>query len=376
MRLNITVKQSLLAGLAINLLALVAFGLIAVQSISTLNGNQQELSLSTRFETQGRNISQAVGSVMAHNSRRLSADRAEELEALAGSPEVALFEQALAEDRAIVASLQLEPPRRATLEGQLDQLEQGFERFKTQSDQLHRQWRDILVLQQQMPLAIAEIDTRTDEAISQIELLTDDLRHLVTRQGRQFARSVRNLNNLERAALDELRAGFQEIVFGNEPKARTESEQVRSDIVKLTALSRRILLVQDPEQLVALRDEALLPLSANLNARLEHLVTLLHQQPQMQQKAQALATLYGAIMERIIGSDNALYAIKSRQLAESAALRQLNDQLDHSRNDVLSTLAQLSASAQQIVTEVQASSARTQSRAGLILLLGGGVIAC
>lgn len=98
-----------------------------------------------------------------------------------------------------MASLQLEPPRRATLEGQLDQLEQGFERFKTQSDQLHRQWRDILVLQQQMPLAIAEIDTRTDEAISQIELLTDDLRHLVTRQGRQFARSVRNLNNLERA---------------------------------------------------------------------------------------------------------------------------------------------------------------------------------
>lgn len=224
MTFNITVKQSLLAGLAINLLSLAVFGLVAFQSISTLNANQWELSLSTLFETQGRNISQSVGAVMAHNSRRLSAETPEELQALAQPADVALFERALAEDRSVVQQLELAPARRDALALQLDQLEQHFDDFKAQSEQLYQQWMEILVLEQRMPQFIDAIDAQTDTAISQIESLTTDLGHLVTRQGRQFARSVRNLNNVERAALDELRAGFQDIVFGNEPKARTLSE--------------------------------------------------------------------------------------------------------------------------------------------------------
>ena len=375
MRFNITVKQSLLAGLAINLLSLAVFGLVAFLSISTLNANQWELSLSTLFETQGRNISQSVGAVMAHNSRRLSADTPDELQALAQPADVSLFERALAEDRAIVKQLQLTPAQRDQLALQLDQLEQHFDDFEAQSERLYHQWMEILVLEQRMPQYIDAIDTQTDAAISQIESLTTDLGHLVTRQGRQFARSVRSLNNVEREALDELRAGFQNIVFGNEPKARTVSEQVRSDIVKLTALSRKILLVHDPEQLVQLRDESLVPLAETLSARLEHLITLLHLQPKMQQKAQALAQHYGVIMEQVMGSDNALYEMKARQLQETAKLGLLNDQHGQSRSAVLAVLNQLSESAQQIVREVEDSSATIASRAYMMLLIGGTVMA-
>ena len=120
MRLNITIKQSLVAGLAINLLSLIVFGLIALQAITTLNGNQRELSLSALFETQGRNISQSVGAVMAHNSRLLSADSPQELEKLERQADVTLFEQALAEDRTIVSQLGLPDARRQTLMQQLE----------------------------------------------------------------------------------------------------------------------------------------------------------------------------------------------------------------------------------------------------------------
>jgi methyl-accepting chemotaxis protein len=375
MKLNITIKQSLVAGLAINLLSLAVFGLIAFQSITTLNGNQRELGLSALFETQGRNISQSVGAVMAHNSRLLSADTPEELQTLSEQADVTLFERALAEDRAIVQQLELPASRRDLLVQQLDQLEQRFDGFKAQSDRLYAQWMDILVLEQRMPLLIGEIDTQTDAAIEQIESLTTDLGHLVTRQGRQFARSVRSLRNVERSALDELRAGFQEIVFGNEPKARAVSEEVRTDIVKLTAVSRRILLVRDPEQLSMLRDEALAPLAQTLDEKLEHLVTLLHQQPSMQEKAQALAERYRAIMQRVMGSDDALYEMKARQLAETAELRQLDDQLGQSRSAVLAVLGQLSESAQQIARDVEASSAATASTARVMLLIGGAIVA-
>ncbi|MBS97809.1 MAG: hypothetical protein CMI01_03945 [Oceanospirillaceae bacterium] len=375
MRLNITIKQSLVAGLAINLLSLIVFGLIALQAITTLNGNQRELSLSALFETQGRNISQSVGAVMAHNSRLLSADSPQELEKLERQADVTLFEQALAEDRTIVSQLGLPDARRQTLMQQLEQLESRFDGFKAQSDRLYGQWMDILSLEQRMPELIGEIDTQTDEAISQIESLTTDLGHLVTRQGRQFARSVRSLRNVERSVLNELRAGFQEIVFGNEPKARGVSEEVRTDIVKLTALSRRILLVQDPEALLTLRDEALAPLAETLSGKLEHLATLLHEQPSMQEKATALAERYGAIMQRVMGSDDALYEMKTRQLSQAAALRALDDQLGQSRSAVLATLDQLSQSAQAVVRDVEASSSSTASTARTMLLIGGLIVA-
>lgn len=375
MKLNITIKQSLVAGLAINLLSLAVFGLIALQSITTLSGNQRELGLSALFETQGRNISQSVGAVMAHNSRLLSADTPKELEALSEQADVSLFVRALAEDRSIVEQLDLSTSRHDLLVQQLDQLEQRFDGFKAQSDRLYDQWMDILVLEERMPLLIGEIDTQTDEAIEQIESLTTDLGHLVTRQGRQFARSVRSLRNVERSALDELRAGFQEIVFGNEPKARTLSEEVRTDIVELTAVSRRILLVRDPQQLSMLHDEALAPLAQTLNDKLERLVTLLHQQSSMQEKAQALAERYQTVMERIMGSDDALYEMKARQLAETAELSQLDDQLGQSRSAVLAILDQLSESAQQVARDVEDSSSSTAATARVMLLIGGAIVA-
>jgi methyl-accepting chemotaxis protein len=95
----------------------------------------------------------------------------------------------------------------------------------------------------------------------------------------------------------------------------------------------------------------------------------------MQEKATALAERYGAIMQRVMGNDDALYEMKTRQLSQAAALRALDDQLGQSRSAVLATLDQLSQSAQAVVRDVEASSSSTASTARTMLLIGGLIVA-
>ncbi|MBV1790229.1 methyl-accepting chemotaxis protein [Marinobacterium sp. D7] len=375
MKLNITIKQSLIAGLIINILSLVLFGAIALKAIGTLSSNQRDLSLSALFETQGRNISQSVGSVLAHNSRMLSASSAEQLEQIGSEADVSQFEQALAEDKEIIAQLDLPSAQKEALSADLDTLAERFEGFRRLGGLLYEQSLAILRLQQRMPELIGEIDTQTGASVGQIEGLAKDLGFLVTRHSRQFEREVRGLRDTGSEGIDSLRAGFREIVFGNLPKALTVSELVRVDMVKLTALSRRIMLVNDPAELEALKTDHLAPLSESLSTNLERLEALLHEDEKLQQKAVALAEQYKLTLATLVGDEQALFEIKSRQLIDQAALVDLEGVLAQAMGGVLQQLDLLSERAQAIRVQVDNSSTEVASGARNMMLIGGLIIA-
>jgi len=375
MKLNITIKQSLIAGLIINILSLVLFGAIALKAIGTLNGNQRELSLSALFETQGRNISQSVGSLLAHNSRVLSAQSAEQLERIGSKADISLFEQALEADKEIIGQLSLPEEQETALSGDLDALAQRFDDFNRLGETLYAQSLTILQLEQRMPELIREIDTQTDAGVEQIEALSKELGYLVTRHSRQFERQVRGLKEFDSAGLNNLRAGFREIVFGNEPKALTLSELVRLDMVKLTALSRRIMLVDDSAELAALQSDYLTPLGESLAGNLERLEGLLHENEELQQKAAALAEQYGLMLATLVGSDQALFETKSHQLTEQATLADIEARLAQSMGGVLQQLEALSEKARAIRVQVDKSSQEVASGSRNMLLVGGLIIA-
>ncbi|GGC06475.1 hypothetical protein GCM10011352_35850 [Marinobacterium zhoushanense] len=375
MKLNITIKQSLIAGLIINILSLVLFGAIALKAIGTLSSNQRELSLSALFETQGRNISQSVGSVLAHNSRILSASSAEQLQKIGSEADVSLFEQALAADKEIISQLDLASARKAALSGDLDTLAERFEGFRRLGGLLYEQSLAILQLERRMPELIGEIDMQTGASVEQIEALAKDLGFLVTRRSRQFEREVRGLRDAGSEGLDSLRTGFREIVFGNLPKALTVSELVRLDMVKLTALSRQIMLVNDPTELEALKAERLIPLSESLSSNLERLGALLHEDEDLQQKAVALTDQYQLTLATLVGDEQALYETKSRQLIDRAALIDLEGVLAQAMGGVLQQLDLLSETAQAIRVQVDNSSAEVAAGARNMMLVGGLILA-
>ncbi|MBR9882577.1 MAG: HAMP domain-containing protein [Oceanospirillales bacterium] len=375
MKINITIRQSLISGLVINLLSLVLFGAIAFQAIGTLGENQRGLSLSALFETQGRNISQAVADMLARNSRVLSAVSAQELESISEQSDTSLFEQSLEQDRAIIAQLDLSDDQQQALSSDLDHLEQRFDRYKSLGATLHQQSMTILKLEEEMPRLIREIDAQTDASVEQIEALSTDLGHLVTRQSRQFEREVRGLKDSSREALDNLRTGFREIVFGNEPKALTLSERIRLDMVKLTALSRRIMMANTVEELEALQTEHLGPLSEYLADNLARLEGLLYANESMQKKATALFAQYETTIGTLFGQDNALFETKRRQLNGEAALVDIESDLTSAMGAVLEQLDLLSGKAQAIRVQVDNSSEAVASGARSMLLISGEVIA-
>lgn len=376
MKLTITIKQTLLAGLAINLLSLVLFGAIAFVAIHSLNNNQRELSLSASFEMEGRNISQAVGNVLAHNSQILSADSVAQLDNIGTSADVSLFDHALRANKATVGQLALPEGQRDSLNGELDQLATRFDAFNSSSHALYRQSQEILQLENQMSQLIERIDKHTDDSVAQIEALTSELDFLVKRQGRQFARALRGLSpdGMEEG-LEQLRTGVQAILLGNEPKALRISDQVRLDMIKLTALSRRIIQVDDLTQLQALKSENFAYLDQSQTINLERLKTVLHDHDELRSKAESLAEQYLAMTQTLIGNDQALFETKQRQLEARAVLSSTEKALTRSMGGVMHALDQLSQTALAIREKVEASSASVASGTRKAVLVSGVVIA-
>ncbi|TBW59020.1 methyl-accepting chemotaxis protein [Marinobacter halodurans] len=375
MKLNITIKQSLFAGLIINILSLALLGAIALLAIKTLNGNQKELSLSASFEAQGRNISQAVGQMLAHNSRILTAGSVAQLDKIGQTTDVPLFDQAMQADKRIMAQLDISPDKSKALGKDLDELSARFNTFRDQEKALFGQSRKILQLDAKMPVLIDKIDQQTDKGVNQVEALTTKLGFAVTRHGRQFMRNIRSLSGLDAQALDDLRSGFQEIAYGNEPKALKLSERVRLDMVKLTALSRRVMLVNDAEALAALRKDHFAALSTSLSDNLDRLGVLLHDDSELSQQTEALKQQYKSIIATISGSDQALFEVKQQQLQERATLTTIQNQLTSSMNAVMQQLESMSTKAAAIRQAVDASSAEVASGANRKMLVGGAIIA-
>lgn len=376
MKLNITIKQTLVAGLVINLLSLVLFGAIAFVAIHTLNGNQRELSLSASFEMQGRNISQAVGNVLAHNSRIQSAGSIAQLDNIGASADVSLFDHALRANKATVEQLALPDEQRDTLNGELDELANRFDAFNNSGQDLYRQSQEILQLQSRMSQLIDGIDHHTDDSVAQIEALATKLGFLVKREGRQFNRALRGLNAVGMdEGLDQLRAGVQTILNGNVPKAQSVSDKVRLDMIKLAELSRRIMLVDDLTQLQELKSKNFASLDQALTSNLERLQTLLHDHDELKSMAVALAEQYLAMTQTLIGSDQALFEMKQRQLEARAALGGIEKALVQSMGGVMQALDRLSQTALAIRKKVDASSASVASDTRKAVLVSGGVIA-
>ncbi len=375
MKLNISIKQSLISGLAINLLALVLFGVIAFRAIDTLNGNQQALSQVAAFEAEGGHISKSVGDLLARNSQVLSASNAQELDEIGSEVDTSGFEQALAADRDIVANMDLTPAQRQGLESDLKELENRFVAFTEESRQFYGQSLDILLLEQRMPELVVSLDQQTDQGISQIAELSKELGHLVTRTSRQFLRSIRSLDGTDREAMYELRSGFQEIMFGNVSTALTVSEQIRFDMVKLTALSRRMMLIQDPAQLQSLKEEALDPLDQSLLENLERLEGLLYEEKSLQEKSAALSEQYQNMRALLAGDETALHETKVNQLNQRTELASAEQELGQSMAGVLTQLDQLSQKARAVAASVNASSAEVADGARITMLIGGLIVA-
>lgn len=374
MKLNITIKQSLFVGLIINLLSLVLLGAIALFAINTLNGNQKQLSLGASLEAQGRNISQAVGQMLAHNSRVLTAGSIEQLDKIGQKADVPQFEQAMQEDKRIITQLDLAGEQRQALGGDLDKLSARFGEFQAKESALFNQSKRILELRQQQPVLIEKIDQQTDEGIKQIEALATKLGFVAKRQARRFTRNIRMLNG-ESDALDKLKSGFQEIVYGNDAKAVTVSNRVRVDMIKLTALSRRIMLVNDANELAALKSKHYVPLNKTLSDNLQHLGVLLHDDSELSQEVTKLSEQYKKITATLIGNDQALFETKQKQLQETVALAGIQKQLTASMNAVMQQLGVLSTKAVTIRKSVDASSASVASGAIKQMIVGGVIIA-
>lgn len=376
MKINITIKQTLVAGLVINLLSLVLFGAIAFVAIHTLNGNQRELSLSAAFEMQGRNISQAVGNVLAHNSRILSAGSIAQLDNIGASADVSLFDHALRANKATVEQLALPDGQRDSLNGELDELATRFDAFNSSNHALYKQSQEILQLESQMSQLIERIDQHTDNSVAQIEALTNELDFLVKRQGRQFARALRGLSadGIDEG-LEQLRTGVQTILLGNVPKALRISDKVRLDMIKLTALSRRIIQVDDLTQLQELESKNFASLDQSLTINLERLQTVLHDHDELKSKAAALAEQYLAMSQTLIGNNQALFETKQRQLEARAVLSDIETALVQSMGGVMQALDQLSQTALAIREKVEASSASVASGTRKAVLVSGAVIA-
>ncbi|TCK07232.1 methyl-accepting chemotaxis protein [Marinobacterium mangrovicola] len=375
MKLNISIKQSLIAGLAVNLLALVLFGVIAFTSISTLNTNQSALSQLALFESQSGTISQAVNTVLGHNSRVSASATVDELDSIGREADRSGFDEALALSEQTIADFGLPEDKQVELEQGLKELGTRFEQFADTSGQFYDQSRQILLLKEQMPELIAEIDAQTDQSIGLIADLSNELGHLVTRESRRFLRSVRSLKDTDSEALGELRSGFQEIVFGNVRTALTVSEQIRFDMVKLTALSRRLLLVEDLQRLQVLKAEQFEPLDQALLDNLERLDGLLHEAPGLQQKAEALRGEYQQMRSLLTDSEQGLFTAKVAQLRYQFALSNVELQLEQMMLQVLNQLDLLKGLAETVRVQEDAASAEIANNARNLMLVAGSAMA-
>lgn len=379
MKLNITIKQTLVAGLAINILSLVLFGAIAFVAINTLNGNQRELSLSASFEMQGRNMSQAVGSVLAHNSQILSAGSIAQLDDIGPSADVSPFHDALRANQTTVGQLALLPEgQRDSLNAELDQLAARFEAFNRSSQALYKQSQDILQLERQMLLLIERIDQHTEDSVAQIEVLTSELESLVKREGTTFFRALRGLGNVSAGGMEEgleqLRTSVQEMLLGDAAKAQGISDPVRLDMIKLTALSRRIIQVDDLTQLEELKSENFAYLDRSLTINIERLQSVLSNNDELQRKTAALAEQYLTTRETLVGNDQALFEIKQRQLEAREKLNDIQAMLIQSMDGVMHALEQLSQTALAVREKVEASSVSVASDTRKAVLVGGAII--
>ncbi|ARU54972.1 methyl-accepting chemotaxis protein [Oleiphilus messinensis] len=230
---------------------------------------------------------------------------------------------------------------------------QAYAQFIEADDDLLENTRSGLKLDQKTVVATGEIAQSIATLQSKAEAISGKVILSAKRTARAFRRDIEKVNDLN--VMRDRSLLFLALDSSVVVKA---AHSLKADLEALNAVAMRILLIENPDLLVGLRDNVVKQLFTNTRSELAVIES--SEQRFAEEVAQQISGLEA--LESLISGPESLIALREAKLANLAARNAIHTRINESQSKILFALEQVSNFGGVIVNDAEAQSEATKQQ--------------
>ncbi|MEH6473445.1 MAG: methyl-accepting chemotaxis protein, partial [Halopseudomonas sp.] len=365
--IGLSVKNILAVLVIVAMASVAVLGGAALVSEKRVNRSQAHLADAAALTRVSGELNAALNGLLAHELQILSIEQPSELEAVvSNNAAVVNLEVAMAAIRQITADLPQVSPLVSELDPRINALIETNSAFGSKS-------RELMALRGQVEELNRFVDDSANSVVEKSQAMVDSLSLAVKEQNAELKRHLADSQVFtDREKLSGLKELLQRLLLQNRAQLQQASYSVRTDIVKLAAISKQFTQTTSTAELTKLRDGDAAKTLQAIEKSLKFLTQSAMFNPALKKNLSPMVSGFEKLTGFVFEGDNSVLALRQQYLMALEARQALLNQLNQVLSEVdsgLKSVTSLASEIRQQATE-QSNAVLAQSRVTVYIVAG------